>query len=363
MSEYAYSYQTMSLTASGNLSLPSDNTFYLTNSFSNSTRGTPYMEIIVQLSETDTTYAVYNNVLKYLGSNEFFTTTNNADEIDIPEQTNNYYKLIYKNDKRVYTCDNQVYYGNIATQYTPSNLYFNFKNSNYGQLTIPAGNQETPNSDTNAYAINSVDRNSIFYYYSGTTVYTLIDFTNSQNTSYGFTIYIMQSYCNQVSDSVTFATLPHLYGTLMDENIVGSGNTIPKNWLYTYFTISKDQQYVEAVSVGTAYLTQDGCKNSYVFLDPTYSNILYEQTLVSAPTVNATSTIKTSTTFVNSDKESNSSSGSATLTADGYVVNDTLNSASDTTNSVNAAISALDTTGAGQLTSVTTIRTTIRKNQ
>jgi len=359
MSEYTYSYQTMSLTASGNLSVPTDINFFLTNLSSVSTRGTPYMEIIVQLTETDTSYAIYNNVLKYLSDDNFFTTTCNSDELVIPDQSESYYKLINKNDKRVYCCDNQVYYANKALAYTPSNLYFKYKNSDYGQLTIPSGNLETPNSDTYSYAINSVSRNTIFYYYTGTTVYTLIDFTNSQNTSYGFTIYIMQSYSNQISDSVSFAALPNLYPVLMNETIVGSGNSIPKNWLYTYFVLDENTS-IQAVSVGTAYLTQDGLRNSYVFLDPTYSSVIYDQTLITCPNVIANSTITTKTTFV-SKNQSSSSSGSCTETADGYEVNDTLNAASDVTNSVNAAISALNTSGTGILTSVTTIETTLTK--
>lgn len=361
MSQYVYSYQTMSLTASGNVKVPSDVNLYITNEFSVSTRGTPYMEVIVQLTETDTSYAVYNNMLKYLSDNNFFTTTNSADELIIPDQSESYYKLIHKNDKRVYCCDNQVYYGNKALAYTPSNLYFKYKNSDYGQVTIPSGNLQTPNPDTAAYVINSIQRNSIFYYYSGTTVYTLIDFTNSLNTSYGFTIYIMQSYANQVINTVSFATLSNLYPVLMNESTVGSGNTIPKNWLYTYFVLDKTIS-LEAVSVGTAYFLQDGLKNSYIFLDPAYSSVIYDQTLATQPTIVASSTITTNTTF-NSITQSNSSSGSCTETADGYEVNATLNAASDTTNSVNAAISALNTTGAGKITSVTTIKTIIEKHQ
>jgi hypothetical protein len=311
----------MSLTASGNLVVPPDINFFITNLSSVSTRGTPYMEIIVQLTETDTSYAIYNNVLKYLSDYNFFTTTCNSDELVIPDKSELYYKLINKNDKRVYCCDNQVYYANKALAYNPSNLYFKYKNSEYGQLTIPSGNLQTPNPNTNSYVINYVSRNTIFYYYTGTTVYTLIDFTNSQNTSYGFTIYIMQSYCNQVLEGVSFATLPNLYPILMDESIVGSGNTLPKNWLYTYFVLDKGTT-LQAVSVGTAYITQDGLKNSYVFLDPTYSNIVYEKTLITYPSVIANSTITTNTTFV-SKNQSSSSSGSCTETADGFQVNDT----------------------------------------
>jgi hypothetical protein len=169
----------------------------------------------------------------------------------------------------------------------------------------------------------------------------------------------MQSYCNQVLEGVSFATLPNLYPILMDESIVGSGNTLPKNWLYTYFVLDKGTT-LQAVSVGTAYITQDGLKNSYVFLDPTYSNIVYEKTLITYPSVIANSTITTNTTFV-SKNQSSSSSGSCTETADGFQVNDTLNAASDVTNSVNAAISALNTSGVGMLTSVTTIKTSIDK--
>lgn len=359
MTEYTYSYETMALTASGNLPVPSDINLFLTNLSSTSTRGTPFMEVIVQFTETDTTYAVYNTVLKYLSLNNFFTTTNNADELIIPDQSESYYKLIYKNDKRFYCCDNQLYYANKALAYTPSNLYFKYKNSDYGQVTIPSGNLQTPNPSSNAYVINTVQRNSIFYYYSGTTVYTLIDFTNSQNTSYGFTIYIMTAYANQISNTVSFASLPNLFPALMDETLVGSGNTLPKNWIYTYYVLDKKTN-IEAVSVGSAYLTNDGLKNVYVFLDPKYSSIIYNQTLVTYPTVVANSTITTTTTF-NGINQSSSSSGSCTETSDGYQVNDTLNAASDATNSVNAAISALNTSGAGMLTSVTTIETTLTK--
>ena len=355
MSEYAYSYDTMSLTASGNLPVPKDINLFITNLFSSSTRGTPYMEIIVQLNETDTSYAIYNNMLKYISTQNFFTTTCDSDELIIPNQNESYYKLIYKNDKRVYCCDNQVYYGNKALAYSPSNLYFKYKNSIFGELTLPSGNYQTPNKDTSAYVINSVGRNSIFYYYSGSTVYTLIDFTNSQNTRYGFSIYIMQSYSNQIINGINFATLPNAYSLLMNEAIVGSGNTIPKNWIYTYFVLDKTIS-LEVVSVGTAYITQDGLKNSYVFLDPRYSSVIYEQTLATRPNISGQSKITTTTTF-NSNKQSSSSSGTCTETADGYSSNDVLIAASDTTNSVNSAITSLNPQGSGKLTSLTTIET------
>ena len=103
----------------------------------------------------------------------------------------------------------------------------------------------------------------------------MIDFNNSLNTTYGFTIFIMQSYTTQIYP-VTSNNLTELASVLENKEIVGDDNTMPQNFVYSYLVLPKNIT-LQAVSVGTAYLLQDGLNNSYVFLDPLYSNTIYDQ--------------------------------------------------------------------------------------
>jgi hypothetical protein len=268
------SYQKMVLSSLGNKIVPSDANLFITNQSTSSTRFSPYMELIFQISESDTDYAIYNTFLKYTSEDLAYVETNNADQLIIPPKSTEYYKLIYTNDKRYYTCDQQIYYGFTNDAIGPDTLYFTYKNNFKAICKVPNGNAVTPSSG-GPYTVSNVSRNSIFTYYSGTTVYLLIDFNNSLNTNYGFSIFIMQSYTRQVYP-VSSSNLTELANVLEDEKIVGSGNTIPSNFVYSYSILAKNLT-LQAVSVGTAYLLQDGLNNSYVFLDPTYSDVIYEQ--------------------------------------------------------------------------------------
>ena len=268
------SYQDMILSSLGNKIVPSGANLFVTNQHTSSTRYSPYMELIFQINENDTSYAIYNTFLKYISDDVAYVETHVAEQLIIPNKSEYYYKLIYTNDKRYYICDQQIYYGYTSTTTGPDTLYFYYKNNIKAICKLPNGNAVTPSSG-GAYTISEVSRNSIFTYYTGTTIYLLIDFNNSLNTTYGFTIYIMQSYTTQIYP-VTSNNLTELSTVLDDIKIVGNGNTIPNNFIYSYLVLPKNIT-LQAVSVGTAYLLQDGLNNSYVFLDPIYSNTIYEQ--------------------------------------------------------------------------------------
>jgi hypothetical protein len=77
---------------------------------------------------------------------------------------------------------------------------------------------------------------------------------------------------------------------LEDPRIVGRGNTIPRNWAYTTFTLPRSKT-LQSVSIGTAYLVQDGLKNSYTYLDPEYGSYIYNQ-VVRLPLPKAVNKVK-----------------------------------------------------------------------
>jgi hypothetical protein len=134
------------------------------------------MELIFQIDETDTSYTIYNTFLKYTSEDYAYVETHDASQLIIPVTSQYYYKLIYTNDKRYYTCDQQIYYGYTSNATGPDTLYFYYKNNKKAICKLPNGNTVTPGSG-GAYTVSEVSRNSVFTYYSGTTVYLLIDFT------------------------------------------------------------------------------------------------------------------------------------------------------------------------------------------
>ena len=371
MADYTYSYETMTLTSTGNLVVPNDINYTITSNFNNSIRGTPYIEIVIKPTKTSTYAIVYNSVLNNLATNNFLTTTSNASELIMPPESFEYYALLNVNDNRVYMCDNFLSYENKALALTPTNLYFKYKNSN-GCIQVTSNrSQALPNINTTSnssqtqalpYTLQMVNENSIYYYYANQVVYLLIDYTNNLNTSYGFTIYIMQSYCNQVTKNVNMSNLNMLYDLLIDEQVVGSGKTLPSNWCYASYNIP-NPELIQAVSAGIIYKTRDGLSNAYVYLDPKYCNKLYESTLKTKPNNVATSIIKTTATFSN-ETLSSSSSGTSTLSANGYTINDTLNAGSNASDAINSAIGSLSlpTSGTGKVTTTTTINTSMYVN-
>lgn len=267
-------YDQIILTSNGNLPIPPGVDLYITNNDTISTRYSPYMELIFQLNEGDTSYAVYNNFLKYQTSGLEYIETHVSDDLIIPPRTSQYYSVFYKNDKRFYTADQQIYYSFQSNTVGPNELYFTYKNNSKAICKIPNGNSTTP-SGAGDYIANTINRNSIFKYYGGSPVFLLVDFSNQMNTNYGFTIWIMQSYSNQIY-SVTQSNITLLSSVLKDESIVGSGNTLPDFMTYSYCNIPANSS-IQAVSLNIAYLIQDGVGNSYIYLDPTYSDILYNK--------------------------------------------------------------------------------------
>jgi len=325
------SYQTNVLSAFGNLAIPDTANYFLSNTFDTSTRYTPYMELIFQINEGDTAYAIYNTFLKYVSDNLAIVETNDASQLIIPSTSKEYYSVIYINDKRFYVVDSQMYYGYIDTTFGPSNLFFQYVNNKNAICKVPNGNGVTPSS-SGVYAPAAVTRNTVFWYYPGSAVYLLIDFNNYFNTSYGFTIYVMESFCRQVSP-ITTEQLPLLAELLENPAVVGTDSVLPSNFVYSYLILPKTI-YLNVVSVGTGYTIQDGCNCVYSYLDPSYSNIIYEQYTTKKESFKANSTTECKTTFKN-DTTVQSSTATASSTATGNTVVDTFQSSADS--SINTA--------------------------
>jgi hypothetical protein len=144
----------------------------------------------------------------------------------------------------------------------------------------------------------------------------------------------MQSYCKQVFP-VTLEQLNTLDSILINPEIVGPENVLPNNWIYSYLILNKET-YLNAVSIGTAYQTQDGLNNTYTFLDPEYSNQIYDQYLTSQDLIkiDAKSTTLCKTIFKN-NTETLTASASATASATGNNIIDAFQSSAD--NSMNTA--------------------------
>jgi hypothetical protein len=234
----------MILSSLGNKIVPSDANLFVTNQSTSSTRFSPYMELIFQIYETDTSYAIYNTFLKYTSEDVAYVEIHDANQLIIPNKSEYYYKLIYTNDKRYYTCDQQIYYGYTSTTTGPDTLYFYYKNNIKAICKVPNGNAVTPSSG-GAYTVSEVSRNSVFTYYSGTTVYLLIDFNNSLNTTYGFTIFIMQSYTTQIYP-VTSNNLTELASVLENKEIVGDDNNYTTKFCLFVFSFTKKYYFTSS---------------------------------------------------------------------------------------------------------------------
>ena len=100
-----------------------------------------------------------------------------------------------------------------------------------------------------AYSENSVNRDTQFFFFSGSEVYELIDPTGR--------VYVMQSYSLQVDDTLTEADLPDL----------GSRLQLPAGWGFRARVVSAD--YVVEDVAGVATVVQDELSNSYQFVSPT----------------------------------------------------------------------------------------------
>lgn len=251
----------------------SNTSFILSNPSTQSCRNAPYMEILIQVNEGDTAYEIYNT---YLKNRNNVLTCNDADLLEIPVTSPYYYRLIDKNDKRNYICDQQIYVlgDTSSVEGAPEYLNLRFKNCPSVICQIPGGNSVTPGSSTDPYTVSQVSRNTVFVYYPGQPIYFLVDTRNNSANEYGCQIYVMQSFCQQ-KYPVNINNLQSLGSVLSDSKVVGD-YTLPEGVCFAYCVLDSNTQ-LELVSDSTAFLMQDALSNSYTYLDPKYSDFLYKQ--------------------------------------------------------------------------------------
>jgi hypothetical protein len=107
------------------------------------------------------------------------------------------------------------------------------------QLTTAVG---APVVGNQYYVVNTVDRNTVWVYLPGTTIYELTDPDGN--------VYVMQSYSTQLNPALTLQELPTLAQTL----------TLPAGWTFSTQTLT-DQ--LNLITGGTAYVVNDNFVNSY----------------------------------------------------------------------------------------------------
>ena len=214
---------------------------------SDNIRYTPYFELLVPIENSQ--YNVYSN---YDCQNTI--NTNDGSQV-IVKNTN-----IVINDKRFWTMDQL----SQVSSSPPSgvNMYETVRFKNYPKLraNFKFTAQLTPGSGK-PYTVSQVSRQTIWIYKPQLPVYMLIN-----NEDDVLSIYVMQSYTNQVLTDLNPSNLTYL----------GSKLKLPKGWIFAY-TILDSETYLKVVSVGTAYLVQDDAKNSYQYLDTLYAPWFYQQ--------------------------------------------------------------------------------------
>ena len=161
--------------------------------------------------------------------------------------------------------DMLISYGSI-TGAGPNNLYFKFITSN---TIFPIAKVEgsAAGSGGVAYVSGTVYRNNMWIYYPYTQIYVLIR-SNDNINSYGFSIWVLQSYTNQIDETLTLNTLPYI-GTILANNLT---KPLPSNICFSVINLS---QYLNSSSIGNIYVMQDSLNNTYQYIDPTYCNFLY----------------------------------------------------------------------------------------
>jgi len=207
----------------------------------------PYFELLFPISGSSE-YNVYSNF-------DCQNTINTNDGAQLLIKNPN----VVINDKRFWTVDRLIQVSSSAPSGVNSYINVKFKQNPKLKATFKFTAQVLPSNGE--YSVSQVTRQTIWVYNPQTPVYLLINTSGSV-----LSIYVMQSYTNQVYSDLNQTNLPYL-GSRMD---------IPKGWTFAYIILDIDT-YLKVVSTETAYLVQDSAKNSYQYLDPLYAPWLYEQ--------------------------------------------------------------------------------------
>lgn len=297
-----------------------DDSCFVSNSLNESCRNAPYMDIIVKVNHDDKDYEVYNTYVK--NRNNVIVTTD-GDQLQIDQESGDYYQLIQINDKRFYMCDQQIWITKDKTSDIPEYLNFHFKNCDAAICTLPNINK-IPSIISSPYTESQVTRKSVFTYYPSRPVSFLMDYRNKTKNEYGFAIYIMQSYCKQKLP-LTNDQLAQL-GSILSNEHATNGNTLPQDVVYAYSILSPSTT-LYVVSDSTAYLMNDALNNTYVYLDPKYSSVLYEQQKQLLKLVSSKSVTETESEFKN-DRVTIKGHGYSTSKQSGNSPSDAINNSS-----------------------------------
>lgn len=108
-----------------------------------------------------------------------------------------------------------------------------------GQLQVPVGQ---PPVGTDAYVVNTVQRNTIYVFKKGLQVFELTDPSGN--------VYVMQSYSQQVDSSLSLAKLP----------FIGPTNDLPKDWSYAARKLTED---LTLTASGETQIVNDHYRNTY----------------------------------------------------------------------------------------------------
>lgn len=233
------------------------------NNFNQTTRNSAYLELIFNMGVAGQS-TVYNSFAFKNMKN--IASISDSSELIIPATSPNYISLVYANIKRYFMMDMLISYGPI-TGAGPDNLYFKFTTSNTIFPIAKVESSTTGGGGSNPYVAGPVYRTNMWIYYPYTQIYVLIRSNDNMN-SYGFSIWVMQSYTNQIDTTLTLNTLPYI-GTILANN----STPLPSNMCFSIINLS---QYLNTTSIGNVDVMQDTLNNTYQYLDPTYCNFLYE---------------------------------------------------------------------------------------
>jgi hypothetical protein len=107
------------------------------------------------------------------------------------------------------------------------------------ELQVPVGQ---PTIGTDAYEVNTVQRNTIYLFKQGRQVFELTDPSGN--------VYVMQSYSQQIDPSLSLTTLAD----------IGPGNQLPEGWSYAARTLTED---LTLTADGSTQIVNDYYRNTY----------------------------------------------------------------------------------------------------
>jgi hypothetical protein len=214
----------------------------------NSIRYVPYCELLFPVTGSSQ-YNVYSN---FDCQNTF--NTNDGSQLKISSDN------VVVNDKRFWTMDQLVQVSGSAPDGVNMYIKVPFKNNKKIEASFKWTAQLEPGSGK-PYTVSQISRQTIWEYNPQTPVYLLIN-----TRKHSLSIYVMQSYTNQVYEDLSPANLPYLGGRMH----------VDEGWTFAYMILDQTTK-LRVISTETAYLVQDAAKNSYQYLDPLYAPWLYEK--------------------------------------------------------------------------------------